>query len=415
MQQHFEGRETPARVAVAVSGGSDSTALLLAARDWAAPRGVAVAAVTVDHGLRPEAAHEAAEVAALCARLGVAHDTLHWRGWDGRGNLPEAARRARYDLMAEWVRAGGVADILLGHTADDQAETLVMRMARSAGLDGLAGMAARVAWGDVTLHRPFLALRRSTLRDWLRDRGVGWSEDPTNEDARFRRVATRRALDALAQAGVSVEALVQVAAHLREARDTLAHHAVEVARGLARFEAGDVLFDAAGWAALRPDLQRRLLQAALRWVGGGDHGPRGATLDAALDSLRAGRGTVLAGCRVWPVGGAVRVTREARAVEELEAAPGEAWDGRWRLSGPARRGDRVRALGEAQLGLCPDRAGAGVPAATLTASPALWREGRLIAAPLAGLGPEWSLEMLRPEALFFELLRGDSARALNNP
>ena len=129
----------PPALGVAVSGGSESTALLIHLHDWAGPRGVALHAVTIDHGLRPEAAAEAAGVAALCARLAVPHDTLPWR-WDGRGNLPDAARRGRQALISDWAAARGIADVALGHTADDQAETLLMRLGRGSGVDGLAAM-----------------------------------------------------------------------------------------------------------------------------------------------------------------------------------------------------------------------------------------------------------------------------------
>ena len=110
----------PQRLGVAVSGGGDSVALLHLLADWARESGTELRAVTVDHGLRPEAATEAADVARACAALGVGHDILRWSGWDGRGNLPDQARRARYRLMADWAQAHGIADVALGHTADDQ-------------------------------------------------------------------------------------------------------------------------------------------------------------------------------------------------------------------------------------------------------------------------------------------------------
>ena len=133
----------PTALGVAVSGGGDSVALLCLMADWAAPREVRLAAATVDHGLRPEAAAEAAGVAALCGRLGLAHATLRWEGWDGRGNLMDAARRARRRLLADWAAEQGLAAVALAHTRDDQAETVLMRLARGAGVDGLSAMAGK--------------------------------------------------------------------------------------------------------------------------------------------------------------------------------------------------------------------------------------------------------------------------------
>jgi len=404
LSRHFGADVRPGKLAVAISGGSDSTALLLATREWAALAGVTLVAVTVDHGLRSEAVDEAAHVAALCSDLGVPHDTLRWTGWDGKGNLQDAARRARYTLMSEWAGAQGLDHVLLGHTADDQAETLMMRLARQAGLDGLAGMAPRARWGDVTLHRPFLHLRRDVLRAFLRERGIGWIDDPSNEDTQFRRVRIRQALTGFEECGLSVEGLAKVAGHLREARETLGVYAVETAQKITRFDRGDIVFDRAEWAQLRADMRRRLLQAALRWVSGADYGARGRTVEDALFGLSEGCDTVLHGCRVMATPQTVRITREAQAVVGAHTVPGEIWDGRWRVTGPAQPGDTVRHLGEAALGLCPDRAESGLPAASLVASPSVWRDEMLVAAPLAGLGEQWSAELLRSEHEYHDIL-----------
>lgn len=332
LDKHFG--EPPKRLAVAVSGGSDSTALLVAMAEWACAQEVALYPVTVNHGLRAEAGEEAQSVARLCAALDLSHKTLQWQGWGGRGNLPDAARRARYDLMADWALGEGVRDLVLGHTQNDQAETFVMRLARGAGLDGLAGMSARTKREGMLLHRPFLGLARETLRDFLRLNEISWSDDPSNEDTKYARVKTRAALDALTAAGVEMETLAKVTGYLREARQTLAHE---------------------------------------------------------------GEPMTLHGCRVLLTADRIRVTREWAAVAGLQSEPGEIWDGRWRVNGPFTPEDRVSALGEEALGLCPDRREAGLPAASLIASPAVWRNGVLIAAPLAGLGRAegWSAECLR--------------------
>ncbi|MCB2123065.1 MAG: tRNA lysidine(34) synthetase TilS, partial [Rhodobacteraceae bacterium] len=124
------------RLGVAVSGGSDSTALLCLLADLRGTGGPDLAAVTVDHGLRPEAAGEARSVAALCARLGVSHTICRWDGWDGTGNLPDQARRARQNLIAGWASGLGIGAVALAHTRDDQAETVLLRLARGSGVDG---------------------------------------------------------------------------------------------------------------------------------------------------------------------------------------------------------------------------------------------------------------------------------------
>ena len=151
--------QDPNSVGVAVSGGSDSVALLHLTWRAAAATGAKVFAVTVDHTLRPESGAEAQGVSELCEGLGVPHDVLVWRHGDIAGNLPDQARRARYDLIAGWARDRGIGHVGLGHTMDDQAETVLIGLARAAGVDGLSGM--RLLWQDrgLTWARPLLTER----------------------------------------------------------------------------------------------------------------------------------------------------------------------------------------------------------------------------------------------------------------
>lgn len=133
----------------------------------------------------------------LCQGLGVSHDVLVWTGWNGAGNLQDQARRARYGLLTDWAVRRGVSAIALGHTADDQAETLLMRLGRAAGVTGLAGMAARRDQGGIEVLRPMLSITRVRLRAYLSKGGKSWVEDPSNHDERFDRIRARHALDGL--------------------------------------------------------------------------------------------------------------------------------------------------------------------------------------------------------------------------
>lgn len=379
----------PDTLGLAVSGGSDSMAMLLIAARYARGSGLSLRAVTVDHGLRPEAAAEAALVAETCARLAIPHDILRWDGAGAQGNLQAAARGARYALMADWARAHGIAHVALAHTRDDIAETFLMRLARGAGVDGLSAMAgARKARG-ITWLRPLRDLGRAALQDFLRSEGVEWCDDPSNDDRRFDRARARQALVALAPLGLDVTRLSDVAAILRDASDALQVQTRAAARTCARVAAGDILFDRAAFAAQPVEIRRRLVAQALQWIASAEYAPRGASLSAFIAAIEAGQKATLHGCLGLPARDSYRLTREYNAVRDLRAPLSAAWDGRWRLAGPDMPGAQVAALGETGLADCPYWRDAGRPRDSLLASPAVWQDGRLIAAPLARAGDAW--------------------------
>lgn len=360
--------------------------------------GLPVSVATVDHGLRAEAADEAAGVARSCAALGVPHAVLRWH-WDGSGNLQDSARRGRLALLSDWARQAGLRAVALGHTQDDVAETFLMRLARGAGIDGLSAMAARREVGGMTFLRPLLDISRGELRDWLRARGVAWVEDPSNSNDRFARVRTRQSLSGLADAGVTVASLAAVAAQMAEVREALDAQAAEAAAFVARIEAGDVLFDAAGFARLPAETRRRLLLAAVMWISSAEYGPRGGDVVRLRDAVAAGRAATLAGARVTHAKGAVRLSREARAVGGLVTAADAVWDNRWTISGGDHKGLTLRALGDEGLRSCPDWRATGVPRASLLAAPALWHGNVLVSAPLAGFAAGWQLSCRTPAGI----------------
>ena len=186
-----------ARLAVAVSGGADSSALLRLLAGWCAAQKRDLLAVTVDHGLRAESWAEALAVESLCKDLGVPHRTLVWRGEKPRSGRQNAARRARYGLLHELCLLEGIEDLFLAHHADDQAETFVMRLLAGSGYEGLAAMPATGRMGSVRLQRPLMSVRKAALEDYLARAGLTWIEDPTNEDPAYLRTLLRGAADEL--------------------------------------------------------------------------------------------------------------------------------------------------------------------------------------------------------------------------
>ncbi len=225
----FGDLASEAGLLVAVSGGPDSVALLALLADWArGPGRPVLRAATVDHGLRAEAAAEAEEVAALCAGLGVAHETLRWLSSKPASGIQDAARRARYDLLAAAALRHGCTAIVTAHTLDDQAETLLMRLAHGSGPGGLAGMQPRSRRGAVDLVRPLLGIEKARLVATAERRGLPFTHDPSNADPRFERVRWRSLLPLLAEEGLGPARLGLFAARMARQEEALSQRAAEV-------------------------------------------------------------------------------------------------------------------------------------------------------------------------------------------
>jgi tRNA(Ile)-lysidine synthase len=412
------------RLGVAVSGGGDSTALLIVAARWAIERGRTIAAATVDHGLRAESAAEAAGVAALCGRLGIAHQTLPAGNLrEAGGNLSAAAREARYALLGDWARGLGLSAVLLGHTMDDQAETVLMRLARGSGAEGLAAMQAGSRRAGMLWLRPLLGIRREALRAVLRVAGESWVEDPANQDRQYDRVKARRALAALAPLGIGTEGLARTAWHLQRQSRVLERAMDDLACRARRWGAlGEARLDIAAMRQDEPDTALRLLADSLVRVSGARYRPRFRALSEALGGVLSGAGaaTTLSGCLIRPEGGpnaeTALICREPNACEAMRplGAGVTVWDRRWRVTvagarpGPARLGAlgapglaALRAGADAGAWTAPD-SWTSAPRAVRLTTPAIWGgdeldSGGLLAAPLAGypdqrkIGPDFTV------------------------
>ncbi|MFV0490214.1 MAG: tRNA lysidine(34) synthetase TilS [Pseudorhodobacter sp.] len=382
--------DEPTRIGVAVSGGGDSLALLHLLARLAPEEGWQIQAATVDHALRPESAAEARQVAEICAHLGIRHKVLRWDHGPVSGNLQDAARRARYRLLGDWAAGEDISHVALAHTADDQAETFLMGLSRVAGLDGLVGMRPCWAHGQVRFVRPLLGARRAELRDYLKDRRIGWIDDPSNDDPRYARVRARRALAELASLGISAGTLEGVMSNLRQVQQMLQQLAEDLARRIASEIGGMVLIDRAAWQEQPLELRRRLMIAALLSVSGAEYPPRAAAIRRLLAVVAAGRTATLWGCHIQVTTSEIRVLREERAVRRARVPPGRPWDCRWHVDGPFERGMEIRALGAEGLKYCPDWRETGLPRAALLVSPAVWGQDRLVSAPLAGFSHGFS-------------------------
>ena len=383
----FGGERRPNKIGVAVSGGSDSLALLHILQEWG---GVPMAAATVDHGLRPEAADEAKTVANICEALGVPHKTLNWQGWDGKGNLQAQARQNRYSLLADWAEAENCDTVVLGHTLDDQAETFLMRLSRASGVDALAGMESCIWRHNQRFDRPLLSVRRAELQNYLSAKGIDWIDDPSNEDERFDRVKARKALGHLEDLGLMPEDISHSMTNLSLAAIELRDRAREIAEKICKQPAGDVIFDRAGFRRLNPEMQHRLFSKALMYVSSEPYPPRRESMYDAESAVIQGKNHTLHGCLILVSDMTVRLTREWKAVEVQKSPTNHPWDTRWHLDGPHAPDLEIRALGES-VADTPWRE-TGEPRQSLLSSPSVWRGETLIAAPVAGLSNGWTAQ-----------------------
>jgi tRNA(Ile)-lysidine synthase len=312
--------QAPALV-IAVSGGPDSTALLVLAARWrsALPKGPQLMAVTIDHGLRPESTREARAVKRLASRLGVRHRVLRWTGSKPQTGLQEAARAVRYRLLAAAARGAGARHVLTAHTLDDQAETVLFRMARGSGVTGLCAMAPQTRIDGLTLVRPLLSLPKARLIATLDAVGLSFADDPSNRNPRFARARLRRLMPALAEEGLDALRLAQLARRLKRAEATIeaAVEAAAQAVSVGAWASGQpVLFDAARFGALPEEAALRLLGRAVAETG--DEGPvELGKLEALFEALQtAGRAhpprrlrRTLAGAQITLAKGQVTIER----------------------------------------------------------------------------------------------------------
>jgi tRNA(Ile)-lysidine synthase len=367
--------EPSARFAAAVSGGADSSALALLARDWVRQRDGHLLALIVDHGLRPESSDEARLVAQRMTTLGIEARILPLHDLPHGPSLAERARESRYRVLIEACRSLGIRHLLLGHHAGDQVETVAMRVLRGSRNDGLAGMAASRAVEGVCLLRPLLGVHPSALRGLLIERNIPWVEDPSNTDRRALRPRLRQGL-----APRMWSPLLRAIAAAGERRQ---REEAAIATDLA----GQVTLYPEGYALLRSGRPRPgVMSAVVGAVGGLDFPP---DPDRVAELAAHPAPATLHGVRIMPAGrlgdGWLIVREEAAVQPPIQAAAETVWDRRFRLSirPNTPEGAEIGALGDDAAAF---RRLSPLPSVVLRVLPALRLGKKVAAVPHLGYG-----------------------------
>ena len=380
-------------------------------------------ALTVDHGLRPEAAAEAIQVGGWLAQHGIRHEVLRWTGSKPVAGIQEAARIARYRLLIDWCCGTGVLHLLLGHHAGDQVETVLYRLLRGSGIAGLAGMAPLLRTRELQLLRPLLAEQPTTLRRWLDAQGQSWIDDPSNRDPRYARNRLRVLLPALAESGLTVAALDRAMVRMAEARAAMDDAvAALVARSCRLHPAGYVCVTRATLMAAAPEVAAQTLARLVTAVGGGcrrcDQEQARRTLAALSDGKAVS--TTFGRCRLLAQRETVLVCRETRRLPtpvHIEAGTRLLWDGRFRIAawyadGAMMRNDAapgkrarltLRPVAARDVRILQETVGknwTALPPAVRLTLPVLEDDAGLLAAPVVGWQRLQTVPSLVVEALW---------------
>lgn len=331
LQALFSGIETERPVIVAVSGGSDSIALLLMAATWAKTVKADIQVVTVDHGLRPEAAAEAAFVAGVSEALDLMHVTLAWDGIKPVSGISQAARGARYQLLEEFAHDIGAQYVLVGHTANDQAETIIMRNSRGddSGLGrGLSGMPRTMRLPQGTkLVRPLLGIMREQLRLYLRDMNQGWIEDPSNLDEAYERVRVRNSLQ---DDEATIKQICRFASVMGRLRKQISLEVSEILTEHLQVEHGPVYtIPFCAFEEREKQIQLFMMQVLVAIAGGAEHFVSSSVLERIFEAELNERMTA-GNSVIEKRKNGIRFYREKRNLPSVIIGPGDTllWDGR---------------------------------------------------------------------------------------
>ena len=329
---------------IAVSGGSDSMALLHILTDWESAAKPNIYVASIDHGLRSESKSEIEFVKKICEKKRVEHVSLApvTQLSKAKGNLQDNARSARYELLEKWAISKNLQCILIGHTLDDQEENLLMRFLRGSGVDGLVSMEELVVRNEILWIRPLLKSRKEDLRNYLRNNNYSWIDDPSNFDDKYQRVKVRTLLQQLKSNNIIASNFAKTADHMQRASKLSKETAISSSKSLLSYNGvGQITFEGEKFSKLFEDTQYRILAGIISWFSGVFYKPRFSQLENIHRKIISDRnlaGATLGGTVFKKKSGIVTVMRELASVKEDHLIKNEKfiWDNRWLVTFKSR-------------------------------------------------------------------------------
>lgn len=341
-------------VAVAVSGGPDSMALALCIKQWATTQNIPVCAFIVDHALRSSSADEAIITQKQLQKLGIPTEILRWEHGPITTKLHATARKARYALLCDACCKNNIRDLMLAHQQEDQAETILMRLAKGSGIDGLAGIAPETTQKNIRMLRPLLGFAKQRLIATCNTAQISFVTDPSNQSDKFARGRLRRVMPLLTNEGMTLERLCDLGTRANEARSALNHYMnLFMQTSVQRNDAGVIHIDLLAFKTLPRAIAERVITSTLQNIHREDYAPEHASLSGLLNALCDAsemKARTLHGCLVSRTETQSIFMREYAAITDaLVIQPGETvlWDGRWQvtLSPEANTAYTIRPLG----------------------------------------------------------------------
>lgn len=393
LMEPFGPFEAKPHLAIACSGGPDSLALTLLLKDWAQTINGTVSALIVDHGIRVESGTEAKAVAAQLSQREIPAHILTYSGPPLTKTLQANARQARYNMLSDWCASNNILNLFVAHHQEDQAETVLLRLARGSGVDGLAAMAPVVETRQVRILRPLLTIAANRLRATLEEYGATPVQDPSNKDPHYARVRMRTLSDTFGREGMTPRRLAATAAHAARARSAAEGSTAKLLAQVAQIHAqGYALIERIPLENAPEEFALRALARTLTTIAGNDYPPRLEPLVRLYDWMRdcpSKGGKTLAGCRILAKERSYLVCREPAAVKEVTCARGDIfWDGRFRMLFRSREQGEVRRLGREGwrkiAADAPNLRKSTIPAAVKVGLPAVWSEKEVACVPHLG-------------------------------